>query len=91
MAMLFEIHPTCKICGKELVKVVSGLVCIEGHGKILPVEEFEDINDMPTNHSDCERLGQMTTKQAVRQFSAAQTKLRRLEKAKAKAKAKGGA
>jgi hypothetical protein len=53
------IEPNCPVCGKLLVKVSSGLTCIEGHTKILPVAEFEDVSVMPTKHSHCERIIQI--------------------------------
>jgi hypothetical protein len=54
-----KIEPTCEVCGKRLVKVASGLLCIEGHGRILPNDEFTDRNVLPSDHSQCERMIQI--------------------------------
>jgi hypothetical protein len=54
-----KIEPTCEVCGKRLVKVASGLLCIEGHGRILPNDEFTDRNVLPSDHSHCERMIQI--------------------------------
>ena len=41
----------CKTCGKELVRV-SGMVCVDGHGRIMPVPDPEPYEpprlDLPT-------------------------------------------
>lgn len=54
-----KIEPTCDECGKRLIKVASGMLCVEGHGRILPIDEFSDRNVMPTDHSKCERMIQI--------------------------------
>ena len=56
--MLFAIHPTCDECGRQLVKVRSGLVCIEGHGRIIPIDEYVDRSKIPVDHSKCEKIQQ---------------------------------
>lgn len=53
------IEPTCCECGKRLVKVGSGLLCIEGHGRIMPIDELMDATEVPVDHSRCERMVQI--------------------------------
>lgn len=53
------IEPTCCECGKRLVKAGSGLLCIEGHGRIIPIDELMDATEVPVDHSKCERIVQI--------------------------------
>ena len=89
-AVLFSIHPTCEICGKELVKVKSGLLCMEGHGPIVPLDEFIDRSKVPVEHKHLERMKQTATGNMCAQFSKAQRALDRLDAKKAKAEAAEG-
>lgn len=50
------VKPTCPTCGRELVLVASGAVCIEGHGRITPLGEYEAENRRPVTVRGLERV-----------------------------------
>jgi hypothetical protein len=74
------IVPACPFCGKELCKVISGLVCIEGCGPIYPLDEYCDSSVMPVNHKACAKIQQVPTDIAASRIGAAQRRLERLER-----------
>lgn len=57
--MMKPIEPNCPHCGKLMIKVSGGLTCMEGHTRILPVQEFEDTTVLPTMHGHCEKMVQI--------------------------------
>ena len=75
------IIPSCSICGEPLVKVMSGLVCLTGHGPIIPLQEFCEQSPLLVNHAACETIKQIAMRTAAAQIERAQRALERLNQA----------
>ena len=75
----YAITPSCPTCGQTLMKTTSGLVCPDGHGRIVPLEEFVDRSLVAVDHSQCPRQKVLATSAACRQLERAVRALKRLE------------
>ncbi len=64
MSTLFQINLTCEECGAELIRVHSGLVCPDGHGRIKPVGETQDRSFLPINPEGAGRVKHRSAKAA---------------------------
>lgn len=77
--MLFQKNLTCDECGDELLRLDYGFVCPNGHGRILPVGEAQDVHELPLNLDGGGRIRQRSTKAACDQLGRAMNALRRIE------------
>lgn len=69
----------CDECGELLLRLDSGFVCPEGHGRILPLGEAQDVYDVPINLDGGGRIQQRGTVTACKQIERAMRALRRIE------------